>query len=377
MTYDTTAITLFLNQMIHPVLFILAGFIMGFIGDKILLRRLQRRAVYAGWKANRVILDSLSGMPLLWSTLAGIYGGLVYSPFTPEQVQFWLRVLLVPFILSITVFVIRLGVGFIDYSNEARGDSVATVSLSRSLIKAIVFLTGVLVLLQSLGISITPIIAALGISGIAVSLAMEETLSNVFSGLYIIFSKQVQPGDYVRMKIDERDHIKGYIIDITWRCTKIRVVPDRVIQDNQLGIVTVPNSRMASDIVVMHYRTNREQEMLLDLRIAAGVDLDRLEQMTIDVATRVTRSFFPDVSDVAPVVRFWGLSPTAIDLTLAMYGNELLDAHLLQHEVIKHLYKRYQDEGIILVASRAIVQPGHTPPVSSGVRQSLLDEGDE
>jgi small-conductance mechanosensitive channel len=345
---QTSSITLFLEHMIKPIILIVIGLLVGLILDQFVLHRLRRRVEMSGWKVNRVVVDSLQGMPLWWSILIGFYGGIVYSPFSSEQVAFWLRLLLVPFILSITIFVMRLGIGFIDYSNESSGGSVATLSLSRSLIKVIVFLTGVLVLLQSLGISITPIIAALGISGIAISLAMEETLSNVFSGLYIIFSKQVQPGDYVRMKIDESDNINGYITDITWRCTKIRIIPDRIVQDDHLGIVTVPNSRMAADIVVMHYRTSREQEIMIDLRVAAGADLGVLEAMTIEAATQGMTDVLGNVPNCTPVVRYRCLSSQTVDLTLALYGNETMDMNLIRHQVVKRLYTRYQQEGIIL-----------------------------
>lgn len=345
------------------------GFLIGFIADKLILRRLQGRGSLTGWQADQVFISSLDGMLLYWATLAGIYGGVVYAPFTQEQVHFWLRILLVPFILSITVFVMRLGVGFIDHSSQSKGDSVASLSLSRSLIKAIVILTGTLILLQSLGISITPVIAALGIGGLAVSLAMEETLSNMFSGLYIIFSKQVQPGDYVRMKIDERDHIQGYITDITWRCTKIRTVPRRMSPDSDLGIVTVPNSRMASDIVVMFYRAGKEQEVLVPIQIrnVAGYDLEYIEQVTREVAAAAMRSILGQEPVHMPLVRYQSLRPEAIELTVALYGDEWIDPHLMQHKTIKLLYQRYQEEGLLVIVgdlSEETVILDMMPPVS-------------
>lgn len=351
----TTSATFALEQLLEPFLTILAGFIAGLLLDFLLARRMQQHGSLTGWQADRVLGKSLRGMPIIWSTLAATYGVTVYAPFDPEQVQFWLRILLVPFILSITIFLMRLGVGLIDYSSEQRGALATNVSLSRSLIKGIVMTAGVLILLQTLGISITPIIAALGIGGLAVSLAMEETLSNVFSGLYIIISKQVQPGDYVRMKIDERDHIQGYITDITWRCTKIRMVPDRMVTE-QTSVVTVPNSRMASDIVILHNRPGKECEMMLNIRIATGANLEDIERVTVEVAQEVLYDMLKVEQECRPVVRYRGFSPAYLDLLVVLYGHETIDQHLIRHELIKKLYHRYQQEGIAMLAMQATAE---------------------
>jgi small-conductance mechanosensitive channel len=349
----------------RPVLLVLAGFVIGFIIEKLIFRRFKKRGTFTGWKADRVVVAALQGIPIFWGTLAGIAGAIIYAPLSEAEEHFWLQALLVPLILSIIVMVIRLGSNLLDYFNELRGGTVARVSLFRSLIKATILVFGMLVLLQSLGISITPFLATLGISGLAISLALEETLSNVFSGLYIIMSKQTRPGDYVFMKIDERDHIEGYIVDITWRSTKIRMTPTRMTSDGEPSTVIVPNSRMASDIVIMHHHKRKEREMVLDIRITAGGDLDHIERITTETATRAMQQVLGHKPETEPVIRYRTLAPTYIDLTVVMYGPQLIDAHLIQHETLKQLYQRYQREGINIVASQTGGGSGAPTPTVS------------
>lgn len=339
-------------RLVEPIIFILAGLLIGLGTEQLLQLRVRKYGSLTGWRIDSILVSSLRGMPLIWSTLAGIYVGVMVAHLSTESSSFLMRLLHIPLILSITLMTVRLSTGLIGLHNERRGKSGTTVSLARSLTTAIIALIGVLIILQSLGISVTPALAALGITGLAVSLALEETLSNVFSGVYIILSRQNQPGDYVRLKIDERDHVEGYITDITWRSTKIRMMPSRMRVDTEPSIVNVPNSRMASDIVVTHHRRHNEQEIAVQVAVCAGNDLERVEKVTLDVARAVLREIAGVDLDTGPMVRYRTFTTTSIEFTVVMYANETVDQHLLRHRFIKRLYQRLQKEGVAVVLAQ-------------------------
>ncbi len=360
-----------IEQAAGAIALILGGLITGLLLERLGLRRLlPSDDTTVRWQGQRVLSTALRGMLLFWCTLAGIYSAIIYVPLDDELTSFGLQMIQVLFILSVTVFVIRVGVGLIDSSNEARGVTGTTVSLSRSLVTAIVLLIGVLVMFQSLGIPITPMIAALGIGGLAISLALEDTLSNVFSGLYLIASRQARPGDYVRLKVDERDHVEGYILDITWRSTKIRAMPTRMIPDAEPSVVIVPNSRMASDIVVIHSRAFTEQEIVIEVSIAAGNDLDYIERITMQTASAAIQEVLGDAPDMPPLVRYASFTPARVDLKILIYGDETVDQNHIKHEVIKQLYRRCQREGIAVLHS-------HSPDGSLSGQPSRLTPHDE
>jgi small-conductance mechanosensitive channel len=340
--------TVTLEDLLISLLITFIGFIIGIIIERWILPRMYGSKTSAVWRSDRVLITALRGMVIAWSTLGAAYIAILQANFSVTTTQSLLRLLQVPFIFSISVFAMRLSAGFIDYYNQKRGRGDTSASLWRSLASVAIFLIGTLILLQSLGISITPIITALGIGGLAASLALQDTLSNVFSGLYIIFSKQTKPGDYVRLKVDERDHVEGYITDITWRSTKIRQMPIRMIIDPEPSEVIVPNSRMASDIVVMHHRRSTETELRVDIAVAYGIDLEHVEQVTLEEARLALRDSLPGNAPAEPLLRYRDFAPGSINLSVLIYGGELFDQYRVRHELLKRLYRRYEREGITL-----------------------------
>ena len=88
---------------------------------------------------------------------------------------------------------------------------------------------GFLVVLQTLGVSIAPLLTALGVGGLAVALALQDTLANLFAGIHILASKTVQPGDYIRLSSGE----EGYVVDINWRQTTVRQLSNNLVDHPQ------------------------------------------------------------------------------------------------------------------------------------------------
>jgi small-conductance mechanosensitive channel len=312
-------------------------------------------------------------MIIVWCTLTAAYLAVLQANVDATTTESLFRLLQIPLIISLSLFAMRLGAGFIEVYNETRGRTSTSASLMRSLASSIIFLMGFLILLQALGISITPIITAFGIGGLAASLALQDTLSNAFSGLYIIFSKQTKPGDYVRLKVDERDQVEGYITDITWRSTKIRMMSGRMTVDTKPSYVIVPNSRMASDIVVLHNRLKRESELLLDVGVSYGNDLERVEQVTVQEAMSAVFDVVGREPDSLPLVRYRSFSPGAINLTIVVYGGETFDHHQVRHNLIKRLYQRYEREGIVL----ALADTSTSLSLSAAMAQYARPEREE
>jgi small-conductance mechanosensitive channel len=366
------------EDMLISSLITLSGFIIGFIIERWILPRIYRSKAPDFWRSDRVIITALRGMIIIWCTLFAAYIAILQANFSVTTTQSLLRLLQIPFIISISVFAMRLSAGFIDYYNQKRGRIDTSASLWRSLASVAIFLIGTLILLQSLGISITPIITALGIGGLAASLALQDTLSNVFSGLYIIFSRQTKPGDYVRLKVDERDHVEGYITDITWRSTKIRMMPSRMTVDTEPSEVIVPNSRMASDIVVMHHRRSTETELRIDIAIAYGNNLEYIERVTLEEARLVLRDVAGSTArQYEPLLRYREFAPGSINLSVLLYGSESFDQYHVRHELLKRIYQRYQREGITLAFADSNMQesaPSSTVVVPQKPQQGHAEE---
>lgn len=244
------------------------------------------------------------------------------------------KILFVIFILSVTLVISRIIVGFIRHYGVREDGVLPSASIFTNVTRIVVFLIGILVVLDSLGISITPIITALGIGGLAVALALQDTLSNLFSGLHILASKQIRPGNYVKLNSGE----EGYVVDITWRTTTIRQLPN--------NLVIIPNSKLASTIVTNFHLPETEMAVLVQVGVSYKSNLEIVEQITIEVGKDVMKNVTGGVHSFEPFIRYHTFSESSISFTVILRAKEFVDQYLLKHEFIKRLYKRYLEEGI-------------------------------
>ena len=319
---------------ILPSALILTGLLAGLLTDRIILAKLRNLTGRTKWGADQMVVDAFRGMPVLWGTLIGVYAALFGLPLSPQLSGLLQKILLTGAIFSITIVAARIAVSLVGmYAGRVEGVLPAT-SIFSNLTRLLIFVIGALVMLQSLEISVTPILTALGVGGLAVALALQPTLSNLFSGLQIIAARQVRPGDYV--KLDSGD--EGYVSDITWRNTAIRARPNNMI--------IVPNSRLASAIVTNHYQPNKEMLVTMQVGVAYDSDLERVEQVTVEVAREVLSEVQGGVRDFEPFIRYHTFGEFSINFTVTLRAGEFTDQYLLKHEFVKRLLVRYRDEGI-------------------------------
>ena len=324
--------SLTLVRWIIPVALILMGWFFGIIFEKFFFSRFKRFTARMPFPGNELVIESLQKLPSLWLFFAGLYGAILASPLTAPASGILQKALIAVFLYTATLLVARLAAGFVTlYSQRIEGLSA---SLFSNLTRILVLLLGILIILQALGISITPILATLGIGGLAVALAFQDTLANLFSGLYLIISGQVRTGDYVKLESDE----EGYVSDITWRNTTIREVLN--------NIIVVPNTKLASAIFKNYHLPAKELTLQITFGVGYDSDLEQVEQVTVAVGEEVMQIVSGGVPEFQPFVRYQSFDDYRINLTVFLRVNEFLDQHIIRHEFIKRLHKRFQEEGI-------------------------------
>jgi small-conductance mechanosensitive channel len=319
---------------ILPICLIAGGLLAGLLVEKFVLAKLRQLTAQTKWGGAEITVNALSGMPLIWGGLLGIRTALISLPINPSWTNVLHKALLVIAIFSVTVVAGRVAVGLVAYYAGRIEGVLPATSIFTNLTRLFVFLLGGLIILQSLDISITPILTALGVGGLAVALALQPTLSNLFSGLQIIASGQVKPGDYVKLESGE----EGYINDITWRNTSIRARPNNMI--------IVPNAKLASAIVTNHDQPDKETAVGVEVGVSYDCDLQRVEQITIEVAQEVLAEVPGGVPDFEPVIRYHTFGDSSINFKVGLRAREFADQFLLKHEFVKRLHARYRQEGI-------------------------------
>ncbi len=328
----TDPVTLYI--FILPVSLIVGGFIVGFVLERIILGRLKKATAKTKWIGDDLLVKAPRGLTTLIFGFIGIYAAVEVFPFEESVRGLVGKALSVILILLGTVVVSRVAAGLVTMYTSREDGVLPTTSIFVNIARALVLVLGVVIILQALGVSITPILTALGVGGLAVALALQETLSNLFAGIQIILSRKLKPGDYIKLDSGE----EGFVEDISWRNT--------VIRENPNNLIVVPNSKIANVIITNYNMPENEMTISVVCGVSYDSDLGNVEKVTIEEAKKVLIEFEGGVADYEPLVRFNNFGDSSIDFKVLLRINEYRDQFLIKHEFIKRLKKRYEEEGI-------------------------------
>jgi len=330
------------NVWLQRILLVVGGVAVGLAVEFLLVRRLRRVARKTGWEWDDVILEALRGMPILWFTLWGGWSALEVGVFSPddEGVNWWgrgQRVLEIFFLASLVLVAMRMTAGAIRSVSSRSEAALPSPTLVTNLGQILVAALGAIIILQNQGIEITPIVTALGIGGLAVALALQDTLGNLFAGVQIILSRQVRPADYIRLESGEQ----GYVTDVKGRNTTIRTIPDG-------NLVIVPNSKLASAVVKNFSLPTRSLWVSIPVGVSYASDLEQVEAVTLEVARSVMEEAGLTAPGHDPVLRFQEFGESSIDFQLRIHCRDFTEQFAIRHTFIKRLHARYNQEGIVI-----------------------------
>jgi small-conductance mechanosensitive channel len=239
--------------------------------------------------------------------------------------------------LLIAVFLLGRATLLVFRNAETRYDAIRNIGGPVEIIIKIVFVAvGGTIILDNLGISITPILTTLGIGSLAVAIALQDTLGNFFAGLYVKADRFIEPGQYVRLESGE----EGYVSHIGWRSTRIRMLPN--------NMVIVPNSKIVQSIITNYYLPEKELAVLVQVGVHYDSDLRKVEQVTCEVAKDVLRSVAGGIATFEPFIRYHTFNQSSIDFSVILRAREFTDNFLIKHEFIKRLQERYRQERITI-----------------------------
>jgi len=214
------------------------------------------------------------------------------------------------------------------------------LTISRALLIALTML----IILDVLGVSITPLLASLGVGSVAVALAAQDTLSNFFSGIYILIDKPIQPGEYIKL---EGGVMEGWVRKIGWRSSQI---------ETKAGdMIIMPNSRLSSSILTNFNFPNQQTGVYTQVGVAYDSDLQKVETVVMEVAKEVLRRTPGAVADFNPIVRFQTFAASSIDLEAKLQAQTQADVSTVKHEFMKALHARFTAEKIEIPFPQQVV----------------------
>ena len=237
-------------------------------------------------------------------------------------------------IYIVSRFILEIILGLIALRSKTQNESLTSTSIVENVIKIIGYICIIFLILTNLGIPITPLLTALGVGGIAIALAFQDILSNLFSGIFVIVSSQLKPGDFIKIQ----NGIEGFIVDISWRNTTIRELEGKHVY--------VPNSIIATSSITNYRHPDYDVRVVITFSVAYGSDLDFVEKTAYEVAKEI-QMFEPGaVKNFEPIFRVKELSDYAINCAIYMRACTYVDQYAIKSKTLKSLYDKFNEVGI-------------------------------
>jgi small-conductance mechanosensitive channel len=322
------------NDMLLLTVYIVSGFLAGLFVHLVVMPLFSKLARKTAIKSDDLIIHSVKSWVIPWFLALGLFLGLNRLDLESRFYTWLENGLLIFYILSATLIVARIVSGMIRIKAADSDTIVPSSSIVGNIIRVAIYCLGLLIILHSQGISITPMLTALGVGGLAVALALQNTLANLFAGLQLIGSGKLNPGNFIKLSSGE----DGFIEDISWRSTTIRAMSDHVI--------IIPNSKLADMIVTNYFLPQTQISFLVDVGVSYDSDLERVESVTKEVITETLNDMEAGVKDFEPVIRFYAFGDSSINLKAVLRVDDYTAQFAIKSEFIKRLHVRYKKEGI-------------------------------
>ena len=301
-----------------------------------IFKRLKRIAKRTRTKVDNILVNSIETPLILLLIFLGFKIIFETATINHQLNQYIQSTLLVFIIFSVVLFFDGLIKNLFNEYSKNIPSVRASSGILKTLLRALVGLLGMLIILDSLGISITPLVASLGVGSLAIALALQDTLANFFAGLHILVDKPVRIGDYIQLDTGD----EGYVEKIGWRSTAIRMLPN--------NLVIIPNSRLATSKIVNYHMPVPEMSALVQVGVSYNSDLEKVEKVTVEVARDVLKKISGGVMEFEPFIRYHTFDSSSINFTVILRVKSFVDKYLITHEFIKALHKRYNKEGIVI-----------------------------
>lgn len=298
------------------------------------------------------IVPAFTGPVQALIIVAGIYIALMTLSGLPEIIRGWLGTAFAIVIIIIAAFqisrLVHIVLSWYQKEIEIGRDGISKLDISMlSLLKkalnVIIIIAAALMALAQTGMEITPLIASLGIAGIAAALAAQELLSNVFGAIAILMDKPYKIGDRIELSTGEL----GDVVDIGMRSTRIRTLDNRII--------IIPNSDISKSRIINYSEPDPRLRYKVKIGIAYSSDVDRAMSILLDIAANTDGV----LKDPAPYVSIEGFGEYSVNLEMLAWGGDYRKNWNIPEKIYRQALKRFAEEGIeIPYPVRTVIYPG-------------------
>ena len=232
--------------------------------------------------------------------------------------------------------------------------------LIRRVGSVIIYVIGALLVMDVMDINISPLIAGLGLGGLAVALAIQPTLANLFAGTYVMTEGVISTGDYIELE----GGMAGYVVEVGWRSTRIRTWGN--------NLVVVPNARFAETIITNYQQPAPAVNVYVTCGVSYDSDLDHVEAICREVMDDLVQNDSNAIRSYGSWFAFDAFGDSNVDFWLFMQARDRVASFNLQSTLIKNLHREFRVENIIInYPVRTLQFPdGFTPEMLGAIQTS-------
>ncbi len=315
-----------------------------FIFRAFLFKFLHRWASKTQTDIDNIIINTIKTPFVLLCVGIGLHVAVETSEIPTKYSFYLIKIIHTLLVLFFTIAVANVSTQLFTKYIEKKEISIQSTSLLNIIIKIAIYLIGFIIILSIFGVSIAPLITALGIGGLAIGLALKDTLENLFAGIHIMTEKTVRVGDFVQ--IDKGQ--EGFVEDISWRTTRIRT--------RQNNMIVIPNSKLAQSIVVNYHLPEKRMALQIPISVSYSSDPEKVEKILIEETKKALNEIPGLLPEPEPFVRLIpGFGESSLDFTLICQISEVSDQFIVQHELRKRIFKRFIEEGIEIPFPQRVV----------------------
>jgi small-conductance mechanosensitive channel len=322
------------------LLLLVAGALaVAWLAQRAILGTLRSFAKKTRTQVDDVILRAIGPSLTIAFFVAGVWLGLrvlpiVFSDFTNDTID---NVSFTLVVLAVAMALARLSGGLlaIPAKREPRWQSLSTIG--KRLIYIVIYVMAFLTILPHYGLNVTPLVASLGIAGLAVALGLSDTLANFFAGLWIQAGRTLSRGHLVEF---DDPKVLGFVQEIGWRTTKIQTLPNNV--------VVIPNQAVARTTITDYDLPEPRMGANMVVRAGFEADPERVERILIESVLAVARDSpsLGILADPPPSSRLNGFADQGFEFWLGFQCRDWFAQHNGAGAIRKEIVRRFREEGI-------------------------------
>lgn len=276
-------------------------------------------------KIDDLIVKSISSIILYIVLALGLKIGLQYFEYETEIYNSLIETLL---IVLIGILIFKIIHNFAKHwmmewakKTESTADD-RLIPLVEKILKAIVFVLAIIFIFSAWHINISPLLATAGIAGLAIGLAVKDSLANILGGLQLVLDRTFKVGDKVQLDSGEL----GVILDIGLRSTKLKTYDNEVIY--------IPNGILANAKVKNFTQPDLSIRVNVNFGVEYGSDPEKVRQVVLEAIKKIDTV----LDDPEPIVQFLRMSDFSLDFVARAWVQEYKQAYSTQLKMTDEIY---------------------------------------